>query len=248
MTRAKIVWGGIATLTALLVTAGPASAHFCYKNNLSPQAAAGMANSQGFASFGELAFEFTGLCPAGIEVLADAAASPPPPQSMLARSWRVAPSATAAPTTRRSVTSTSTRSTQPSRTRRPPAPRTSSGGLAPSIWDVSEVSPYAHHFPFGSPARAATDGPGRVWDLSSSASGERCHLVRLKWRFAWASRSPAQARTSSVETGLWREVTPSWLRKRLCEPRWVHDQNPRNDRRLLSINGFPLSRELARST
>ena len=73
MTRAKIVWGGIATLTALLVTAGPASAHFCYKNNLTPQAAAGMANSQGFASFGELAFEFTGLCPAGIEVLADAA-------------------------------------------------------------------------------------------------------------------------------------------------------------------------------
>lgn len=51
----------------------PASAHFCYVNNMTPQAAAGASSSNGFASFGELAFEFTGLCPAGIQVLADAA-------------------------------------------------------------------------------------------------------------------------------------------------------------------------------
>jgi hypothetical protein len=67
------VTGGIAALSALLITAAPASAHFCYKNNLTPQAAAGMAKSQGFVTFGEVAFEFTGLCPAGIQVLADAA-------------------------------------------------------------------------------------------------------------------------------------------------------------------------------
>ena len=75
MTRTgrRIVTGGIAAFAALLVTAAPASAHFCYKNNLTPQAAAGMAKSQGFTTFGELAFEFTGLCPAGIQVLADAA-------------------------------------------------------------------------------------------------------------------------------------------------------------------------------
>jgi hypothetical protein len=73
MTYRKIVIGGVATLTAVLVTAAPASAHFCYKNNLTPQAAEGMARSQGFLTFGELAFEFTHLCPAGIQVLADAA-------------------------------------------------------------------------------------------------------------------------------------------------------------------------------
>lgn len=73
MTYRKIVMGGIATLTALAVTAAPASAHLCYKNKLTPQAAAGMARSQGFVTFQELAFQFTGLCPAGIEVLADAA-------------------------------------------------------------------------------------------------------------------------------------------------------------------------------
>lgn len=57
---------------ALVVAAGPASAHFCYHNDLTPQAAAGMAGSQGYVSFGALAAEFTGLCPAGIDVLAAA--------------------------------------------------------------------------------------------------------------------------------------------------------------------------------
>ncbi|MGH3480381.1 MAG: hypothetical protein ACRDQD_26545 [Nocardioidaceae bacterium] len=68
-----IVTGGIAALVVFLATAAPASAHFCYKNHLTPRAAAGMANSQGFATFGEVAFEQTGLCPAGVQVLADAA-------------------------------------------------------------------------------------------------------------------------------------------------------------------------------
>jgi hypothetical protein len=67
------ITGGIAALTAFLISTAPASAHFCYKNHLTPQAAAGMAKSQGHTTFGEVAFEFTGLCPAGIQVLADAA-------------------------------------------------------------------------------------------------------------------------------------------------------------------------------
>lgn len=62
-----------AAATALALGVAPASAHFCYVNNLTPQAVAGAAGSNGFATFGELALEFTGLCPAGIQILADAA-------------------------------------------------------------------------------------------------------------------------------------------------------------------------------
>ncbi len=63
----------VGTVTALVLGLGPASAHFCYVNNMTPRAMAGAGNSQGFASFHDLAFEFTGLCDAGIQVLADAA-------------------------------------------------------------------------------------------------------------------------------------------------------------------------------
>ena len=63
----------VGTAAALALGLGPASAHFCYVNNMTPQAMAGASNSNGFASFHDLAFEFTGLCDAGIQVLADAA-------------------------------------------------------------------------------------------------------------------------------------------------------------------------------
>jgi hypothetical protein len=63
----------VGTATAVALALGPASAHFCYVNNMTPQAMAGASNSNGFASFHDLAFEFTGLCDAGIQVLADAA-------------------------------------------------------------------------------------------------------------------------------------------------------------------------------
>jgi len=63
----------VGTIAALALGLGPASAHFCYVNNMTPQAMAGASNSNGFASFHDLAFEFTGLCDAGIQVLADAA-------------------------------------------------------------------------------------------------------------------------------------------------------------------------------
>ncbi|WP_175477279.1 hypothetical protein [Ruania alba] len=62
----------VATAAALALGASSASAHFCYVNNLTPNAAANMADSSAFVTFGELAFEFTGLCPAGIEILAEA--------------------------------------------------------------------------------------------------------------------------------------------------------------------------------
>ena len=61
------------TAAALALGLGPASAHFCYVNNMTPQAMAGASNSSGFVSFHDLAFQFTGLCDAGIQVLADAA-------------------------------------------------------------------------------------------------------------------------------------------------------------------------------
>lgn len=53
----------VASLTAFVLSTGAASAHFCYFNNPNPNA----------RPFGDLAFQFTGLCPAGIDYLADAA-------------------------------------------------------------------------------------------------------------------------------------------------------------------------------
>jgi len=63
----------VATVASIGLGVGPAAAHFCYHNNLTAQATAGMLQSNGYTSFGALAAEFTGLCPAGIQVLADAA-------------------------------------------------------------------------------------------------------------------------------------------------------------------------------
>lgn len=63
----------VGTVAAVALGLGPAGAHFCYANNMTPQAMAGASNSNGFVSFHDLAFQFTGLCDAGLEVLADAA-------------------------------------------------------------------------------------------------------------------------------------------------------------------------------
>jgi hypothetical protein len=62
-----------ATVAVVALTASAASAHFCYFNNPNPNAQAGRAGSNGFVSFGVVAAQETGLCAAGIEVLADAA-------------------------------------------------------------------------------------------------------------------------------------------------------------------------------
>ena len=62
-----------ATVAAIALTASSASAHFCYFNDPNPNGNAGRAGSNGFVPFGVLAAEITGLCPAGVQVLADAA-------------------------------------------------------------------------------------------------------------------------------------------------------------------------------
>jgi hypothetical protein len=63
----------VATGAALVMAAGPASAHFCYKNHVNENAAAGMAGSANWVPVGVIAAEETGLCPAGVDVLLDAA-------------------------------------------------------------------------------------------------------------------------------------------------------------------------------
>jgi hypothetical protein len=73
--RASVV--AVSTVAAIAMSAGAANAHFCFNKHAVQQGAEGMANSEGFASFHDLAFEFTGLCDAGIEILADAAGVEP---------------------------------------------------------------------------------------------------------------------------------------------------------------------------
>jgi hypothetical protein len=68
---------GIAAMAVVALTAGPASAHFCFKTNLNERAAEGQAGSANWVSFHDLAFEFTGLCDAGIAILAEAGGATP---------------------------------------------------------------------------------------------------------------------------------------------------------------------------
>jgi hypothetical protein len=67
---ATIATGAVA---ALALSVAPASAHFCYNAHAFEKGMEGMSGSEAFMSFGELAFMFTELCPAGIDILADAA-------------------------------------------------------------------------------------------------------------------------------------------------------------------------------
>jgi len=62
----------VSTVAAVALTAGTANAHFCFTKNAVQQGHEGKAGSQAFVSFHDLAFEFTGLCDEGIQVLADA--------------------------------------------------------------------------------------------------------------------------------------------------------------------------------
>lgn len=68
--RLLVGFGAAAIVFAL--TAGSASAHFCYFTEANANAELGRAGSKGFTTFGELAFEFTGLCDDGIAILAEA--------------------------------------------------------------------------------------------------------------------------------------------------------------------------------
>ena len=68
----RMATAGVAAVAAVVLAAAPASAHFCFKTELNERAAQGMAGSNNWVPFEVLAFEFTGLCDAGIEVLAEA--------------------------------------------------------------------------------------------------------------------------------------------------------------------------------
>jgi hypothetical protein len=69
--RALMTGAGAVAIVGLAT--GPANAHFCFKTNLNAIAAQGMAGSQTWVPFGELAAEFLpDLCEAGIEHLATA--------------------------------------------------------------------------------------------------------------------------------------------------------------------------------
>jgi hypothetical protein len=68
---------GVATVAAVALMAGQANAHFCFKEEQNARSAEGKGGSAGWFTFAELALQETGLCPAGIEVLADAAGVTP---------------------------------------------------------------------------------------------------------------------------------------------------------------------------
>ena len=67
---------GVATVTALTLAA-PASAHFCFKQELNDHARQGMLGSGGWVSLHDLLYEFTELCDAGITILAAAGGATP---------------------------------------------------------------------------------------------------------------------------------------------------------------------------
>lgn len=70
----RALFVGAAAAASIALTAGTASAHFCYVENANGRAVQGMADSNGFVAFGELAsFFLPELCEDGIEHLADAA-------------------------------------------------------------------------------------------------------------------------------------------------------------------------------
>jgi hypothetical protein len=68
----RTVTVAVATFAAIALSTTAANAHFCFNKNAVQKGAQGMANSQGFVSFYDLAKEFTGLCDEGIDILAAA--------------------------------------------------------------------------------------------------------------------------------------------------------------------------------
>lgn len=70
----RALFVGAAAAASIAMTAGTASAHFCYVSNANAKAIQGMAGSNGFVTFGELAnFFLPDLCQEGVEHLAGAA-------------------------------------------------------------------------------------------------------------------------------------------------------------------------------
>jgi hypothetical protein len=71
-TTRRLLVGGVTLVSAVALAAAPASAHFCFNTKMAERAAQAAAGSSNWVSFHDLAYEFTGLCDAGIDILADA--------------------------------------------------------------------------------------------------------------------------------------------------------------------------------
>jgi hypothetical protein len=71
-TTRRLLLGGVTLVSAVALAAAPASAHFCFNSKMADRAAQAAAGSNNWLSFHDLAYEFTGLCDAGIAVLAEA--------------------------------------------------------------------------------------------------------------------------------------------------------------------------------
>jgi hypothetical protein len=66
----RVMTTSAALVASIALATGPASAHFCYKNEVNTKAWVGMHGSNGWLSIGDLAVSQFGLCDAGVEVLA----------------------------------------------------------------------------------------------------------------------------------------------------------------------------------
>jgi hypothetical protein len=74
----RMAVGGILAAGLVAAAAGPAFAHECYNTKRSDTSTAAAAGSNGWSTFSDEVAEFIGpLCPAGVEVLADAAGVTP---------------------------------------------------------------------------------------------------------------------------------------------------------------------------
>lgn len=70
----RALFVGVAAAASIALTAGTASAHFCYKVNENPKSWEGKAGSANWTSFGDLVEENVGpLCTEGVDILAAAA-------------------------------------------------------------------------------------------------------------------------------------------------------------------------------
>lgn len=74
----RVLLTGAGTVAALALTAGTASAHFCYKTDVNPASWEGKNGSQNWMSFSELVATHIGpVCDEGVEIIAAGAGVTP---------------------------------------------------------------------------------------------------------------------------------------------------------------------------
>lgn len=70
----RALTSGVTTVVLVGVAAGPSAAHFCFKTDVNDRAASGMAGSSNWVAFTDIAAQaLPGLCPEGVEYVANAA-------------------------------------------------------------------------------------------------------------------------------------------------------------------------------